>query len=193
MAKQTGTNTAAELSDQGIGSNPGELDVLRDLIFGNQARDFTKRLGDLESRLEATRRDLKSELDARAQAVAKSAADQNTTLRKEANSRTDKEVHILSERIDQLSTDLSDALDAARRMLESRLDRMQEEANERLRLLEEATRQRDDDLRAELLTLNAWLDDKKTSRHDLGRMLEEVAQKLQANTQPGSADSPTEM
>jgi hypothetical protein len=59
-------------------------------------------------------------------------------------------------------------------------------------LLEEATRQRDDDLRAELLTLNAWLDDKKASRHDLGRMLEDMAQKLQANTQPGSAEPPTE-
>ena len=31
----------------------------------------------------------------------------------------------------------------------------------------------------ELLTLSAWLDDKKASRHDLGQMLAEVGQTLQ--------------
>jgi hypothetical protein len=56
---------------------------------------------------------------------------------------------------------------------------MQEDAAERLRLLEEDARQRDDDLRSELLAASAWLEDKKTSRHDLGRMLEEVGQRLQ--------------
>jgi hypothetical protein len=192
MAKQTGTNMETGALPPGIGGNAGELEVLRDLIFGNQARDFTKRLSDLDGRLETTRRELKSELDARAQAVAKAASDQNSTLRKEANSRIDKEVQILSERTDQLSADLHNLIENARRTLESRLDRMQEEANERLRLLEEEARQRDDDLRAELLTLSAWLDDKKTSRHDLGRMLEEIAQRLQANAQTEEPEQPVE-
>ncbi|HRO91568.1 MAG TPA: hypothetical protein PLC06_13810, partial [Promineifilum sp.] len=53
------------------------------------------------------------------------------------------------------------------------------EANERFRTLEEDARRRDDDLRAELLTVSAWLEDKKTSRHDLGQMLEEIGLKLQ--------------
>jgi hypothetical protein len=181
MPKQNAANAEAGAFPSGIGGNAGELEVLRELIFGNQARDFTKRLSDIDGRLEATRRELKSELDTRAQAVAKSASDQTTTLRREANSRTDKEVQVLGDRIDQLSADLHELIESARRTLESRLDRMQEDANERLRLLEEEARQRDDDLRAELLTLGAWLEDKKTSRHDLGRMLEEIAQRLQAS------------
>jgi hypothetical protein len=192
MAKQTGADSGAGVPPLGIGSNAGELEVLRDLIFGNQARDFTKRLSDLDTRLEAARRELKTELDSRAQTVAKSASDQNSALRKEANSRMDKEVQVLSERIDQLSTDLHDLIENARRTLESRLDRMQEDASERLRLLEEEARQRDDDLRAELLTLSAWLDDKKTSRHDLGRMLEEIAQRLQASAQSEEPQRPNE-
>jgi hypothetical protein len=104
----------------------------------------------------------------------------------------DKEVQVLSERIDQLSADLHDLIENARRTLESRLDRMQEDASERLRLLEEEARQRDDDLRAELLTLSAWLDDKKASRHDLGRMLEEIAQRLQASAQSEESQRPNE-
>jgi hypothetical protein len=192
MAKQSGINPDAGLPTQGIGGSPGELEVLRDLIFGNQARDFTKRLSDLDSRLEATRRELKAELDARTQSVAKTATDQNASLRKEANSRTDKEVQILNERIDQMSSDLHDLIGSTRQALEARLDRMQEEANERLRLLEDETRQRDDSLRVELLTLSSWLDDKKASRHDLGRMLAEIGQRLQADAQQENGEPSAE-
>ncbi len=191
MAKQSGPNQNADRSTQGIGGSPGELEVLRDLIFGNQARDFTQRLSDLDGRLEANRRELKSEIDARTQSIAKSAADQNTSLRKEANSRTDKEVQILNERIDQMSSDLHDLIESTRQALESRLDRLQDEASERLRLLGDETRQRDEGLRAEMLTLSAWMDDKKTSRHDLGRMLAEIAQRLQADP-PGNDEQSAE-
>ncbi len=66
---------------------------------------------------------------------------------------------------------------------------MQADASDRMRLLEEETRRRDDDLRSELLTMTAWLDDKKTSRHDLGRMMEDIGQRLQAKTQPIASES----
>jgi hypothetical protein len=162
------------------------LEVLRDLIFGNQARDFSRRITDLDSRLEVVRRELKSEQDSRAQSVAKTAADQTTALRKETYSRLDKEVQIIGERIDELSTQLKSQMESMQRAIESRLDRMQADSAERLRLLEEDARQRDDDLRAELLTVTAWLDDKKTSRETMGRMLEEMGQRLQAAGQPGT-------
>lgn len=188
MPKQAGTDSAIGSLPPGIANNAGELEVLRDLIFGNQARDFTRRLSDLDSRVETLRREMKGELDSRAQSVAKTASDQNTTLRKEANSRIDKEVQMLGERIDQLAADAHESLETTRRSLEARLDRMQEDAVERLRLLEEDARRRDDDLRTELLTLSAWLEDKKTSRHELGRMLEEIGQRLRSNVQATEAE-----
>lgn len=190
MAKQTGVDSGAGSLPSGIGGNVGELEVLRDLIFGNQARDFSRRLTDVESRLEAFRRELKSDQETRSQAVAKTAADQNTALRKEATSRIDREVQVLGERIEQLTTDYLEQMESARRTIEARLDRMQEESGERLRLLEQEARQRDDDLRAELLTVTAWLEDKKTSRETLGKMLEEMGQRLQAiaQTLPDSDD-----
>ncbi|MBP6016845.1 MAG: hypothetical protein KA586_09005 [Candidatus Promineofilum sp.] len=164
------------------------MEVLRDLIFGNQAREFAQRMTDLDSRLESVRRELKSEQDSRAQVVAKTASDQNTALRKESSSRLDKEVQIIGERIEQLTTDLHELVDSTRQTLETRFDRLQEDHNERFRLLEEEGRRRDDDLRSELLTISAWLEDKKTSRHDLGQMLEEIGQRLRASSPEGTIE-----
>lgn len=180
MTKQSATNTETGSLPAGSGNNAGELEVLRDLIFGNQARDFAHRIADLDGRLEAMRRELKGEQDSRAQSVAKTASDQTIALRKETGNRVDKEVQIIGERIEQMSSDLHELIETTTRTLESRLDRLQQEANERFRTLEEDARRRDDDLRAELLTVSAWLEDKKTSRHDLGQMLEEIGLKLQA-------------
>lgn len=189
MAKQSVIDSGSESLPSGIGKNPGELEVLRDLIFGNQARDFSKRISDLDTRLEAVRRELKTDQETRAQAVAKTASDQTNALRKESNSRIDKEVNIIGERLEQLAEELNQLIESNRRTIESRLDRLQEDANERLRVLEEETRRRDDDLRTELLTISAWLEDKKASRHDLGQMLEEIGQRLQASAQAGALDS----
>lgn len=191
MATQPGKELDAASLPPGLGNNAGELEVLRDLIFGNQARDFTRRITDLDSRLEVVRRELKNEQDTRAQSVAKTASDQNIALRKEANSRIDKEVQIIGERLEQLTTDFHELMESNRRALESRLDRLQEDNNERLRLLEEDARRRDDDLRSELLAISAWLEDKKTSRHELGQMMEEIGQRLQAN-KPATATEATD-
>ncbi len=180
MARQANSSTNAGSIPPGTGGNAGELEVLRDLIFGNQARDFTQRLSDIDDRLEAIRRELKSEQDLFTQSLTKSSVDQGTTLRKETHGRIDKEVQMLSERIEQLTADMSRQFEEARRMFEAKLDRLQTESGDRIRQLEEKTRQRDDDLRSEMLAASAWLEDKKTSRHDLGQMLEEIGLKLQA-------------
>ncbi|MBP9502318.1 MAG: hypothetical protein KBF17_09175 [Candidatus Promineofilum sp.] len=164
------------------------MEVLRDLIFGNQARDFTQRLSDIDDRLEAIRRELKSEQDLFTQSLTKSSVDQGTTLRKETHGRIDKEVQMLSERIEQLTADMSRQFEEARRMFEAKLDRLQTESGDRIRQLEEKTRQRDDDLRSEMLAASAWLEDKKTSRHDLGRMLEELGRQIQGNIEAAASE-----
>lgn len=191
MAKQPTTNAETTSLPVGSGNNTGELEVLRDLIFGNQARDFAHRITDLDSRLEAVRRELKSEQDSRAQSVAKTASDQTVALRKETGSRIDKEVQIIGERIEQVSADLRELTETTNHTLESRLDRIQQDINERFRVLEEEARRRDDDLRSELLTVSAWLEDKKTSRHDLGQMLEKIGLRLQVAT-PVAAGQPSD-
>jgi len=188
VARQANSSTNAGSIPPGTGGNAGELEVLRDLIFGNQARDFTQRLSDIDDRLEAIRRELKSEQDLFTQSLTKSSVDQGTTLRKETHGRIDKEVQMLSERIEQLTADMSRQFEEARRMFEAKLDRLQTESGDRIRQLEEKTRQRDDDLRSEMLAASAWLEDKKTSRHDLGRMLEELGRQIQGNIEAAASE-----
>ena len=88
----------------------------------------------------------------------------------------------LSERIEQLATDLLTQLRTTQKELGDRIDRVNAEYSERVRALQAETRQRDDSLRQELLTLASSLEDKKTSRHDLGQMLMELGQRLRSET-----------
>lgn len=169
-------------------SGGNDLETLRDLLFGNQVRDLSRRLTELDSRVEAAKRDLKASLNTRADGLASSTAEQVATVRKELNGRIDQETKSLAERIDKLAAELSNQLQAMHKELGSRLDELQSELTERLQTAQEEARQRDDELRAELLALSAWLDDKKASRHDLGQMLEEIGQRLQVAAHSNSSN-----
>jgi len=58
------------------------------------------------------------------------------------------------------------------------LDKQSAEQTERTRTLQSEARQRDDSLRQELLSMAASLENKKTSRQDLGQMLMELGLRL---------------
>jgi len=81
-----------------------------------------------------------------------------------------------------LATDLLTQLRTTQKELGDRIDRVNAEYSERVRTLQAETRQRDDSLRQELLTLASSLEDKKASRHDLGQMLMELGQRLRSET-----------
>ena len=81
-----------------------------------------------------------------------------------------------------MATDLLTQLRTTQKELGDRIDRVNAEYSERVRTLQAETRQRDDSLRQELLTLASSLEDKKTSRHDLGQMLMELGQRLRSET-----------
>jgi hypothetical protein len=166
-----------------------DLDTLRDLLFGNQVRDLSRRLTELDARLETAKRDLKGTLNTRSEALATSNIEQVAALRKELTSRIEKETRTLAERIDTVATEFSAQLQTAQRELSEQLETLQHEFSDRLHIAQEEARQRDEELRNELLALSAWLDDKKTSRHDLGQMLEEVGQRLQLAAANPSANN----
>ncbi len=75
--------------------------------------------------------------------------------------------------------------------LTEQMQKLNAEQKERSRAVQTEGRQQNDDLRQELLTLTAWLDDKKTSRQDLGLLLAEVAQRLQEKDLPTASSEET--
>lgn len=81
--------------------------------------------------------------------------------------------------LDALRQELVEQIQGTKSELSDRVDRLGADQSNRLLAFQNEARQRDEDLRQELLTLSAWLDDKKTSRLDLGQMLVTMGQNLQ--------------
>lgn len=95
----------------------------------------------------------------------------------------------LTAALDALRQELVEQIQAAKSELNDRVDRLGADQSNRLLAFQNEARQRDEDLRQELLTLSAWLDDKKTSRHDLGQMLVAMGQNLQGRGEAAAQEN----
>lgn len=69
---------------------------------------------------------------------------------------------------------------------------MRSSLSDQIRRMQNDSRQRDDDLRQELLTVSNWLDNKLTPRQDLGQMLIEIGQQLQSDNKDNAGSSQVE-
>ena len=68
------------------------------------------------------------------------------------------------------------------------LENLRSSLTDHIRRMQNESRQRDDDLRQELLTVSNWLDNKLTPRLNLGQMLIDIGQQLQSDN--GNTASP---
>lgn len=155
----------AELVETG-----NDLDQLRHILYGNQARATEQRLGDLEARLDSVHRELSADLDKQAASLSGSASAELTETRQS-----------LSGQMDKMAADFSQRLDKQIKDLQKGLTDFRSEA-----------RQRDDDLRQEMLALGAMLDKKKTGRAELGELLVQLGRQLQENEGSTAVPAPNE-
>lgn len=163
-----------------------DLEQLRAILYGNQARATEKRMTDLEARLETVRQELNDSITERVSSAAGSSASELAKTRQElsdqlARQQADSAAQnkAWEERLDRLSTDLNKKLDHQINKLRQRLDDFRAE-----------TRQRNDDLRQEMLALGALLDNQKAGRAELGQLLVELGQQLQNNQAKKTAAGP---
>jgi uncharacterized phage infection (PIP) family protein YhgE len=197
-----------------------ELGRLRDILFGSQSRTFEKRLSDLETGLQAARRELADTFHDKIEAASGAASTQLGDARTEFNRKlesqgaeqttqlraaqkdladrierqtTDQSAQLrivqkeLSENLDRVEADFVRQLRAAQKELSDQIEKLAAEQAERLRNLQAETRQRDDNLRQELLGMSAALENKKTSRQDLGQMLVELGLRLRRDSETPSS------
>jgi tetrahydromethanopterin S-methyltransferase subunit G len=134
-----------------------DLDQLRNILYGNQARATEQRLDELEIRLENVNRELQNNLQ-----------EQVTTL----SGSTDQHLKAVEEKVTQTNTNIN-----------QRLDQQISDLRKQLADFRAESRQRDDDLRQEMLTLGAMLDKQKTGRSELGELMVELGQQLQQNAE----------
>ncbi len=195
MAKEKSStkNKAEAESVTGANVSGADLDTLRDILFGNQARSTDDRLARLERELASVRRELNEQINEQVEDARQTAASQLAATRQElaeGHQQTHKEQ---SAALAKLGADFDEKLRKAVKDLTSRIDRLEHDLIERLLTAQEESQGRDNDLRQELLTISAWLDDKKASRRDLGTMLVEIGEELRQENiakdgQPDSDD-----
>lgn len=171
----------------------GELENLREILFGNQARATEDRLNVLEELLQKQQRDFTDALNkqAAAQRDATDTAERalKTQLTNQAN--TNQANHqALEESLSQLRADHKRLMDDMQAAFTQELENLRSSLTDHIRRMQNESRQRDDDLRQELLTVSNWLDNKLTPRHNLGQMLIEIGQQLQSDNGNAAASEP---
>lgn len=162
-------------------TSPGNVDKIRDILFGREIREYDRRFARLEEQLQRAVQDVRQELDGRISTLEAHVRDEMATL---------------TERIRTERTDRSDALSGFERELEttsrslrSRLTELTDRLADtdqtlRARLLELAQSARED-LRRQGIEFTARLDaaasglgNRKVDRAALASLLSEVALRL---------------
>ena len=194
MAKKVANSPKSEtMTEKKQSPASGELENLREILFGNQARATDDRLTILEEALQKQHRDLTDALNkqAAAQREATDAAERSlkNQLTNQANT-TQANHQALEESLNQLRTDHKRLMDEMQASFTQELEILRSSLSDQIRRMQNESRQRDDDLRQELLTVSNWLDNKLTPRLNLGQMLIEIGQQLQSDN--GDASSPEE-
>ena len=188
MSKKKTEIAAPDENDQVSGNASSDLESLRGILFGNQAKAVNRRLDDLESRGEESHLALTNLVNEKINSLASGSSQDLTVARKELVSRIDQNHKELTDKISDLATDFQSQLRVAQKELTEHLTQLNAEQIERARAVQVEARQQNDELRQELLTLTAWLDDKKTTRLDLGILLAEIGERLQNNDLPSKSD-----
>lgn len=206
--KKSATNKTAQDAPP-IGN---DLEHIRDILFGNQVRATDTRLYELEGRQETMRHEFMAALNDQLTATESRLSAKLSDARKELSTRLKKQddtqtiqiqetkerfatqQKVISETVEhnrennndhvaQLTADFEKQLfDIKKEMLDG-LNRLNSDLSERLLGMQTELVQQNNDLRQELLTMTAWLDEKKATRIDLGQMLIDAGKQLQSKTQ----------
>lgn len=183
MSKTTGENMSEE---QG---GVHELETLRNLIYGNQAKAADKRVNNLERRVESIYKELGDSIRTKTQSVAGSSGEKLAQVRQELLSRGDAQTVDLSQRLDTLAADFANQIKTLEETIDAQIKHLHAEMTERLLTAQEDSQERDDALRSELLSLTAWMDDQKASRYSLGDMLVELGEQLRMKREDSATEA----
>ena len=174
--------TAAQFSPEATGSEGGNVDKIRDILFGRQMVDYDGRFAKLEEKLTREASALRDEVRARIDAL-------DSYVRQETETLTRKIETEKRERVDAVA-DVTREVRSDREQFAARVDSIgqgteEDVRNVRQQLLDEASRIREslqskaDDLVRSLDKHVDTLQDQKADRRALAEMLADVAARLQ--------------
>lgn len=139
----------------------GELERVRDLLFGRQVKAQDTRLINLENQIQAVRKDLTETLNERFSTLNQSLTGQVEALRKDLNARLDQQgtrqqadlqsaQKAFGERIDLQEKDQTEKLRTAQRTLSDRIDAFSSDVTSQMRAMQDELSGRTEAAAAEL-------------------------------------------
>lgn len=175
----------------GIGNetaDAGSMDKIRDILFGNQARDYEKRFARMEIQVAQDAAELKSEMikriDALEMYVKQEIKDINDRIKKESNHRDDADKSIQLELKTSVEK-INKKLLAEEENLAKKSTELREQILEQSKALSDDIRTKSELAAENLKTAAEELDDAKVNRSDLSGFFLEIAMRLSGDD-PGN-------
>ena len=177
----TGPNGAADRATGVDSTGTGNLEKVRDILFGNQMRDVDRRFARLEERIIKETRDLKEDMTRRLDALEAHTTKETETLagdirqersdRLEANTRLGRELADTAGTFERRSASLDEQMARGQREVRQHILEQQQRLSEDLRA-------RIEEVLAVLARETHELRNDKTDRMALASLLKEMAMRL---------------
>lgn len=169
------TQTNAELAET------GSVDKIRDILFGNQMRDFERRFSQMEERMAKATHDLRDEIHKRLEALELffkneiQAVTERLKAETEQLSDTDKQ---LSDELKNASSTLKKAIAQTEEHLSERSTDLRQQILEQSKSLTEEIQVKNEESSEALRHMANQLDDAKINRSTLAEYLIEMAMRI---------------
>jgi hypothetical protein len=169
----------------------GDLEQLRDILYGNQTRATDDRIDSLEKRVESNRHDLNKKLDSRLETLATATSANLESTKQALSNQLDEQSKQqtnqhkqLTMRLDEVAADFAKQLQTIQKELTESMNQQVADLTQQLLDYQAETRRTNSDLRREMLALSAYSDNQKAGRTELAQMFSLLGQQLQENIQP---------
>lgn len=191
---KTSPNRASKTSQPNLEmADTGSVDKIRDILFGNQMRDFERRFSQMEERLGKATKDLRDETHKRLEALElyfKKEQDAiKERLKSEAKQR-ETEDKKLNDELKRNASSLKSDISAAEEKFMELTSELRQQILEQSKVLSEEIQIKNEEASEALRNTAQRLDDAKIDRSSMAEYLIEMAMRMSDNAgEPGAENS----
>ena len=175
----------------GAEDNPGNIDKVRDILFGGQMRDYDRRFSRFEDRLVQESGELKEDMRKRLAALEQFVKQETASLTERIKGEHDERAGALKDLTREMR-ESSKAVEKKLGQLDDQIDKLQRELRKQIldlhKKLSDDMREKIDDVLARLNQESTDLRHDKTDRAVLAALLNEMALRLSSEPTENGAD-----
>ena len=161
----------------------GNVDQIREIIFGSQIREYETRFTALERQLKDAQNKLRKDFEAQMKALQETLDETRAALESEAADRQNAD-ESLDALVQSQGGDIGRDLDASEKRFDARVDALQKSLEQTHKTLDAELSKQTNALDRELNKVSGNLQDHKVARAELAKLLTGVATKLAGAAKP---------